>query len=99
MWYRIGTAFKNNIIMKSPLPRGYIAHGNYDSQCTTVRDFSHKQEESLSFCEDQTFWELHDATGNVVERPVIVSCDPGRKAWNTVMGPLRDPNPLGALWL
>ena len=99
IWYRNGTAFKNSIILKSPLPRGYIAHGIYDSQCTTARDFTDKPEESLSFCEDETFWELHDATGNVVQRPVIVSCDPGRRAWNTVMGPLRDPNPHGALWL
>jgi hypothetical protein len=81
------------------LPKGYIAHGDYDSQCTTVRDFTDKPEESLSSCEDETFWELHDATGNVVERPVIVSCDPGRRAWNTVMGPLHNPDPHGALWL
>ena len=53
----------------------------------------------MTFCEDQTFWELHDTTGKVIQRPVIVSCDPGRKAWNTVMGPLRNPNPHGALWL
>ena len=99
IWYRNGSALKNSVIQKSPLPRGYISHGNYDSQCTTVRDFTDKREESLSFCEDETFWELHDATGKVVERPVIVSCDPNRKAWNTVMGPLRDPNPRGALWL
>ena len=99
IWYRNGTVIKNTIVVKSPFPKGYIAHGNYDSQCTTVRDLTDKPEESLSYCEDETFWELHDATGNVVERPVIVSCDPGRKAWNTVMGPLHNPKPHGALWL
>ncbi|KAF8807039.1 arylesterase [Phlegmacium glaucopus] len=99
IWYRSQTVFKNVILIKSPLPKGYIANGDYDSQCTTVRDFADKPGESLTSCEDETFWELHDATGKVVQRPVIVSCDPGRRSWNTVMGPLRDPNPHGALWL
>lgn len=99
IWYRNGPVIKNCILTKSPLPKGYIANGNYDSQCTTVRDFADKPAESLTTCEDETFWELHDATGKIVERAVIVSCDPGRKEWNTVMGPLRDPNPHGALWI
>lgn len=51
------------------------------------------------FCEDETFWELHNARGDVVERPVIVSCDPGRSNWNTVMGPLVNPKPRGGLWI
>lgn len=53
----------------------------------------------LQFCEDATFWEHRDANGIVVERPVILSCDAGRRKWNTVMGPLHDPEPRGSLWL
>lgn len=99
IWYRNGSSIKNTILVKSPFPKGYFAHGDYDSQCTTARDFTDKLEESLSSCEDETFWELHDATGKVLQRSVIVSCDPRRKSWNTVMGPLHDPNSRGALWL
>lgn len=53
----------------------------------------------LAYCEDETFWDVEDASGAIVSRRVIVSCDPNRKAWNTVMGPLRDPSPRGVLWL
>ena len=36
----------------------------------------------------------------LVDRKVIASCDPGRKQWNTVMGPLRDALSIqGSLWL
>ncbi|CAE6531291.1 unnamed protein product [Rhizoctonia solani] len=28
----------------------------------------------------------------------IFSCDPGRHEWNTVMGPMRNPDPRGSLW-
>lgn len=64
-----------------------------------MRNAEDRPEESLSSCEDETFWELRDAEGRVLERPVIVTCDPGRRAWNTVMGPLRNPQPHGGLWL
>ena len=30
---------------------------------------------------------------------MLLGCDPNRKAWNTVMGPLRDPDPRGHLFL
>ncbi|KAF8149839.1 arylesterase [Crassisporium funariophilum] len=99
IWYRSGGLIKNCILIKSPLPAGYIASGDYASQCSTLRDPSDAVAESLSSCEDATFWELHDTTGNVVERPVIVTCDPLRKTWNTVMGPMRNPDPRGGLWL
>lgn len=29
----------------------------------------------------------------------LLSCDPGRRRWNTVMGPLEEPEPRGALWV
>ncbi|KAJ6531753.1 hypothetical protein B0H19DRAFT_1214111 [Mycena capillaripes] len=53
----------------------------------------------MKFCEDAAFWELHDDAINSTRHQVIVSCDPGRKDWNTVLGPLDDPNGHGALWL
>lgn len=99
IWQRSGELIKNSILIRSSFPHGYIAGGQYASDCTTVSYTKDKPEESLSSCEDETFWELHDAQGKVVERPVILSCDPGRRAWNTVMGPMRNPDPLGGLWL
>ncbi|EGG02615.1 uncharacterized protein MELLADRAFT_91179 [Melampsora larici-populina 98AG31] len=45
----------------------------------------------LKYCEDLIHWEI----GNLL----IVSCDGGRKDWNTVMGPLRNPNPRGKLYI
>ena len=52
----------------------------------------------MKYCEDAVFWERVDNRGAVVDKVLLLSCDPNRKAWNTVMGPLRDPNPRGALW-
>jgi hypothetical protein len=84
---------KNSILTKSEFPVGYYAHGEYDDKCYTV------YEREMKFCEDETFWEYKDNQGSVVERRVIISCDPGRQSWNTVMGPLRDPEPHGSLWI
>jgi hypothetical protein len=53
----------------------------------------------MRFCEDASFWDLHDDGTNSTRREVIISCDPGRKEWNTVLGPLRNPEPHGSLWL
>jgi hypothetical protein len=52
----------------------------------------------MKYCEDAVFWERVDRNGAVVDKVLLLSCDPNRKAWNTVMGPLRDPSPRGALW-
>lgn len=43
------------------------------------------------FCEHEIVFEE--------EGVVLLSCDPGRGEWNTVMGPLKDPGPRGKLWL
>jgi hypothetical protein len=54
----------------------------------------------MKFCEDATFWERVDgSSGGVLDKVLLLSCDPSRKSWNTVMGPLRDPSSRGALWL
>jgi hypothetical protein len=52
----------------------------------------------MNHCEDAVFWEKVDDSGAVIDKVLLLSCDPGRKAWNTVMGPLSDPSPRGALW-
>ncbi|KAG8749817.1 hypothetical protein FRC12_013208 [Ceratobasidium sp. 428] len=43
----------------------------------------------FKFCEDGT---------TVAPGVAIFSCDPGRLKWNTIMGPMIDPNPRGGLW-
>jgi hypothetical protein len=53
----------------------------------------------MNYCEDATFWEKVDGGGALLDKVMLLSCDPSRKAWNTVMGPLRDPSSRGALWL
>lgn len=53
----------------------------------------------MKYCEDATFWDRYGSTGTLEDRSIILSCDPGRKSWNTVMGPLLNPDPHGALWL
>ena len=52
----------------------------------------------MDHCEDAVFWENVDDSGAVTDKVLLLSCDPNRKAWNTVMGPLSDPSPRGALW-
>ncbi|PPQ66562.1 hypothetical protein CVT24_007127 [Panaeolus cyanescens] len=97
--YRSGGLIKNCIVVKSPFTTGHVANADYDADCTTLRDHTVPRAESLSSCEDEVFWEIEDKSGKVVQRPVIFTCDPNRKNWNTVMGPLRNPDPLGSLWL
>ncbi|CAA7267163.1 unnamed protein product [Cyclocybe aegerita] len=101
IFYRSGALIKNCILIRSPLPSGYIAGADYASDCTTLNTLAADPADAptLNSCEDAVFWELHDVQGKVVERPVILSCDANRKSWNTVMGPMRDPNPRGALWI
>ena len=92
----------HSLVVRSPLPRGYFDGGDYAKDCKTLRDASHDLPESLRFCEDTTFWEMRASdsdSDSVVQRVVISACDPNRQNWNTVMGPLNDPNPRGSLWL
>ncbi|RDW67595.1 hypothetical protein BP6252_08991 [Coleophoma cylindrospora] len=48
-------------------------------------------QDELKYCEDALF----DHEMGVA----ILSCDPGRGEWNTVMGTMYNPNPKGALYL
>ncbi|EPQ28897.1 uncharacterized protein PFL1_03698 [Pseudozyma flocculosa PF-1] len=47
--------------------------------------------QATQFCEDAEIVHTHGI--------VVVSCDPGRAEWNTVMGPLKNVKPRGALWV
>ncbi|KAF7330570.1 hypothetical protein MVEN_02497100 [Mycena venus] len=80
-------------LKKRESPVAFYAHGNTDSHCElkTAPDFK--------FCEDSALWDIHDSVTNSSRHEIVVSCDPGRGDWNTVMGPLRNPDPHGALWL
>ena len=78
------------------LPDAYYVGGNWTSHCSLIKDPSSND---INFCEDITFWDHFDAHGALSDRLVLLGCDPNRKSWNTVMGPLRDPAPLGHLFL
>ena len=85
------------LIPTPDLPHGYYSEGSHNVHCTIVRDTLFND---MSYCEDAVFWErVESTTGAVIDKVLLLSCDPNRKAWNTVMGPLNDPNPRGALWL
>jgi hypothetical protein len=94
--WRNGRIIKNNILTLTHFPAGYYTAGDWTTKCETVKD---EKNRTLRFCEDETFWDLFDEAGKLLERRVILSCDPGRREWNTVMGPLLDPIPRGGLWV
>ncbi|EAU85427.2 arylesterase [Coprinopsis cinerea okayama7 len=98
--YRSGPLLKNVILFKTPLPVGYVVNGDYGQDCTPLGPGDAVNPlESLAYCEDEAWWEHNDAAGKPSSRLLLLSCDPNRKSWNTVMGPLRDPSPKGALWV
>ncbi|EEB94512.1 hypothetical protein MPER_06660, partial [Moniliophthora perniciosa FA553] len=86
IFWRARYGLINTVFTKPDLPAGFYHAGNYVSQCTALKD---EQNALLKNCEDATFWELHDKAGKLTERKVLVSCDAGRREWNTVMGPLK----------
>ncbi|EGN98709.1 hypothetical protein SERLA73DRAFT_181313 [Serpula lacrymans var. lacrymans S7.3] len=94
--YRSGRIIKHNILSIPDLPEGYYQGGDWKEKCNIVAD---EGSHTLKYCEDMTFWDHFDAQGALEERLILMGCDPNRKAWNTVMGPLRDPEPRGYLWL
>lgn len=93
--YRSGRLAKHGIFTRPALPPSYYVNGDVQTHCTLIREPAH----TLNYCEDMTFWDHLDADGTVAARFVIAGCDPNRKAWNTVMGPLRNPEPRAYLWL
>ncbi|EIW83883.1 calcium-dependent phosphotriesterase [Coniophora puteana RWD-64-598 SS2] len=96
LWYRSGRVLRANVLDIPPLPQGYFQGGDWQTHCSLVTD---ETQDELRYCEDITFWDYVDANGTQTDRHVLLGCDPNRKAWNTVMGPLRDPAPRGHLFL
>ena len=96
VYYRNGEVIRNTILPKASLPKGYIAGGDFDVDC---RDIGTAATPEIASCEDAAFWDLHAASGELKERRLILGCDPNRHSWNTVMGPMHDPNPRATLWL
>ncbi|KAL4064533.1 hypothetical protein V8B97DRAFT_1870104 [Scleroderma yunnanense] len=95
--YRSGHIVKHHIITLPDLPPAYFSGGNYTDHCTLITDPN--PTDTISTCEDIAFWDHLDAEGTLARRLVLLGCDPNRKAWNTVMGPLRDPAPRAYFWL
>ncbi|KAI0065095.1 hypothetical protein BV25DRAFT_1868884 [Artomyces pyxidatus] len=75
------------------LPVAYYAGGKHDNHCEI------SDSDGMKFCEDARFWDRLDEDGRIVDRVLLASCDPSRLSWNTVMGPLKDPQPRGAIWM
>ncbi|KAF9524830.1 arylesterase [Crepidotus variabilis] len=98
--HRRGSAIHKHFFGRGNFPVGYFAGGEYKLDCSTLA--SHLESpaaEKLRFCEDATLWDVLDSKGDIEDRLLIATCDSGRKQWNTVMGPLINPEPHGTLWL
>ncbi|KAL1746929.1 hypothetical protein HDZ31DRAFT_80861 [Schizophyllum fasciatum] len=94
LWIPVLRVLYSNILFTPALPTAYYAHGNATEQCTTPHA------DDLKYCEDAVFWDIYDqAAGPRTARRALISCDAGRKGWNTVMGPMLDPEPKGSLWV
>ncbi|KIJ40134.1 hypothetical protein M422DRAFT_49292 [Sphaerobolus stellatus SS14] len=93
-FWRNGRIAKNTGAPLS-LPTAYFAEGNAQEKCSVTRGESSSQR--LAFCEDAVFWDTPTRKGT--QRRILISCDNNRLNWNTVMGPLKDPNGRGALWI
>ena len=99
----------NNVLFTPPLPSSYYAYGNATDQCGSplpyvelpqAGDVQSAHIDDFKYCEDAVFWDIYPHTGQPHStHRAIISCDAGRKAWNTVMGPLLDPQPKGSLWI
>lgn len=94
--YRTGRVLKHNVLNLPSFPEAYYVGGDYKEHCTIIKDESTN---TINYCEDITFWDHLDEEDHLARRFVLLGCDPNRKAWNTVMGPLRDPEPFAHLWL
>ncbi|BGP51801.1 hypothetical protein JCM10450v2_007757 [Rhodotorula kratochvilovae] len=80
-----------------PAQLAHLPHGAVVNEAfTTHSAASLAPAERLAYCEDAVHLAAHDDGHELV----LLSCDPNRKRWNTVMGPLADPHAgQGALWV
>ncbi|KAF8510771.1 hypothetical protein JB92DRAFT_422660 [Gautieria morchelliformis] len=93
-FWRNGRVLKNTLLPLE-LPVAYFAGGDAQSQCKIVQDPALQ----VKFCEDAVFWDVAREGKDSIDRRLLVTCDPFREQWNTVMGPLHCPSPRGALWV
>ncbi|KAI9512023.1 hypothetical protein F5148DRAFT_1165697 [Russula earlei] len=93
--WRNGRSSRNILIPTPDFPHGYYAEGSHNEHCAIVRD---TPSNDMKFCEDAVFWEQQDRSGAVLDKVLLLSCDPSRRGWNTVMGPMLEPSFRGALW-
>lgn len=70
-------------------PTAYFAYGNATESCKIVTD---PDDNLFRMCEDVKI--LPRLEGQLGRRNLLVSCDPGRPQWNTVLvsGPSRWPS-------
>ncbi|KAI6018051.1 hypothetical protein BKA83DRAFT_4317589 [Pisolithus microcarpus] len=94
--YRSGRAVFYHVLTVPNLPEGYFAGGDYRDHCVVIKD---EKDDRLNHCEHIIFWDHLDEEDHVINRFILLSCDPGRREWNTVMGPMNDPDPFGDLWI
>jgi len=78
-------------LINPPLPEAYYYAGETATSCKVVRDSAIPND--MNFCEDAIPWR----SGGT--KKLLISCDPGRLEWNTVMGPMTDPSSRGDLWI
>ncbi|KAF8325170.1 uncharacterized protein EI90DRAFT_2171556 [Cantharellus anzutake] len=65
-----------NAMTLAPLPTSYYAGGDVSKKCINVKDGFLDR---LRFCEDATIWHAPS------HPKLLITCDPGRQEWNTVM--------------
>ncbi|KAI6108296.1 hypothetical protein F5141DRAFT_1233403 [Pisolithus sp. B1] len=94
--YRSGRAFFHHVLTVPNLPKGYFVGGDYRDHCVFIKD---EKDNRLNHCEHMLFWDHLDEEDHVTNRFILLSCDPERREWNTVMGPMNDPDPFGHLWI
>ncbi|KZP23776.1 hypothetical protein FIBSPDRAFT_822904 [Athelia psychrophila] len=86
------------VLRPTALPEAFYSDGDWKTHCTVIKSPADGVPK-FEYCEDAIFWDQLSVAGELTNRLIIISCDPGRKSWNTVMGPLREPEPHGGLWL
>ncbi|KAH7106496.1 hypothetical protein BKA62DRAFT_651176 [Auriculariales sp. MPI-PUGE-AT-0066] len=79
----------NIILRERPLPGQFFAYGNASTTCEIIRDDA----AGLNMCEDIV-------SGSFGGRNILLaSCDSHRHSWNTVTGPMLNPDTRGTIWI
>ncbi|KAH6909010.1 arylesterase [Coprinopsis sp. MPI-PUGE-AT-0042] len=79
--YRSNPVLRNCILHKAPLPVGYVANGDYATDCTSLGPVVSPSDDplaGLAYCEDAILWDHTTASGKPSTPLLILSCDPNR---------------------